>query len=114
MREETVAAVLDPIFQHSEITAALYAQSVQRAVTEQTVEILWIRSCVAGKELTSGVLKKRVLTIHGSPPVMTSPGSHSRGMYRFWFQACSKATATSLTLVPVGPVMIRPPTFFSA
>ena len=29
-------------------------------------------------------------------------------------QACSRATATSLTFVPVGPVMIRPPVFSSA
>ena len=58
-----MAAVLDPIFQHSEITAALYAQSVQRTVAEQTVEILWVCPCVTGEELTSGVLKKSVMTM---------------------------------------------------
>ena len=65
VRKEALAAIFCPILYVSIISAAFVTQSIQRTVTEKTVEILWLGSFMAGKKLTFPVLKEIVMG-HGN------------------------------------------------
>ena len=51
-----VTAVLDPVFGILEVTAALVLQCIQRAVAEQTVEVVRILGLVTGEKFTFFVI----------------------------------------------------------
>ena len=52
MRNFASGTILDPAVQESEITSTFIAQCIQRAITEQTVEIIRICSCMAWEIFT--------------------------------------------------------------
>jgi hypothetical protein len=60
MRNETAAAILDPITDILKVPPALPAQSIKRAKAKKAVEISGIIGRVTGKSLASGVGKKRI------------------------------------------------------
>jgi hypothetical protein len=62
MGNKALAAILDPCLGVGIITLAALAQGIQRAVTEEAVEILRMVSLVTGEELALLVLKERILT----------------------------------------------------
>ena len=72
MRKKASAAVLEAVVEIFEIAAAFRTQRIQRAITEQAVEILYIVRFVTRKKLTFLVLKKFVVTrrhlFHFVPP----------------------------------------------
>lgn len=62
MRNQAICTILDSLFGVAEIPAALVTQSVQRAVAEQTVEIIPV--CFMAREiLTIPVLKIRMVIL---------------------------------------------------
>ena len=56
VRNHAVAAVLDPVFGILEVTAALVLQCIQRAVAEQTVEVVRILGLVTGEKFAVFVI----------------------------------------------------------
>lgn len=61
VRHQASGAVLDAVFQIAEISTAALPEGVKRAVTEQTVEMLRVRSRMAGKELTFPVAEEFIM-----------------------------------------------------
>ena len=57
MRNSAIAAVLDPVRKIGRITAAVF-HAIQRAIAEQTIEMLRIVRLVAREILTGAVLHK--------------------------------------------------------
>ena len=72
MREQAMAAVFDAILQENEIAAAVRAQRLERAITEQTIEITRIVRLMAGEEFTLLILKISIMPFHDFGPPKTS------------------------------------------
>ena len=68
MRLYAPAAILNPVWQIDKAPPAPVAQRVQRAITEQAVEILPVHTSMARKILTGLVLDKLIL-IHQAHPI---------------------------------------------
>ena len=60
MRNRATGAVLPASFRVREVSPAIGAERVQRAITEQAVELVLIDSPMAGKILTGSVREKAV------------------------------------------------------
>ena len=75
VREQAIAAILDPLISISTFSSAFLAQCIEWAITEQAVEILGMHSFMARKILARHVLKKSaVLLFHPiSLPILTEP-----------------------------------------
>ena len=62
-----VGAVFYACFRVPEISAAVFAQGIQRAITKQAVEFPVILNLVAGKIGAFPILKKGVIILHVFP-----------------------------------------------
>ncbi len=61
MREGAVGAILLSVFQVSTVSAALFAQSIEWAVAEKAVKLLFGYALVTGEIFALPVLKKTVM-----------------------------------------------------
>ena len=71
MRETAGRAVLDAASRVGKRAAAAFAQRVQRAVAEQTVEALRVSPRMAGEEFTFTILKKLIVLAHSASPILS-------------------------------------------
>lgn len=66
MRKATVHAGFDSILQKFTAAATASAQSVERTVAEETVEVLLLNPLMAGKIFTLFILKKFIIFTHNA------------------------------------------------
>ena len=66
MRKAAVHAGFDSILQKFTATATASAQSVERTVAEETVEVLLLNPLMAGKIFTLFILKKFIIFTHNA------------------------------------------------
>ena len=59
------AAILDAAFRVAEVAATAVLERIERAITEQAVEILWRIGLMAGEIFAFGVLEKGILAFFG-------------------------------------------------
>ena len=71
--EQTIRAILDALFVVAEITAAVFAKRIQRAIAEQAIKIFGALRLMAGEILTLAILKKRAVILTVFFTHMTSP-----------------------------------------
>ena len=80
MREETVCAVLDPLFRVAKVAAAGASQGIERTVAEQAVEIVRIPGLVTGEVFALSVAVEGIVGMLPRGPVHAlSPGCGLRG-----------------------------------
>ena len=65
---KTVGAVLYSVLGISKIPAAVFAESIKRAIAKQAVEAACIGNLVTGEIFTVGILKKAVVIFHRFAP----------------------------------------------
>ena len=63
MGKKAVTAILDPVLQPAEVSAAFFSKQVERAVAEQAVEIVRVGPWVTGKILAVTIGKKGVMPV---------------------------------------------------
>ena len=64
MGDQAGRAVLDAVFQVCTITTALFAQSIKRTITEQTIEVFNIVCFVTGEIGARFVLEESMAVFH--------------------------------------------------
>ena len=96
--------------------AEKYINKCIDSIINQTLDDIEIILIDDGSTDGSGVICDDYSKIHSNIVVkhITNGGRMTLPPFSLSFYARSSATATSFTLVPVGPVMIRPPDFSSA
>ena len=69
--EQTAGTILDAAFGIGKAAAAVFAQSVKRAVAEQAVKAFIVCTAVAGEVCTVPILKKRCTVFHIAVPIFS-------------------------------------------